>query len=76
MVLAGTHSGEIDSLSAGAGIQPLRQVNPKKVSGLNWGSGEGFQEDGIAVTPSGEIYVDNAYGNGYGRASVLVRMTT
>ena len=74
MVIAGTHSGEIDSLSAGAGIQPLCQVNPKKISGLNWGSGEGFQEDGIAVTPSGEIYVDNAYGNGYGRTSVLVRM--
>jgi hypothetical protein len=74
-VLAGTHSGEIDDVSAGAGVQPLRQVNPKKVSGLNWGPGEGFQEDGIAVTLSGEIYVDNARGNGYGMASVLVRMT-
>ncbi|MGC2485829.1 MAG: hypothetical protein WA359_06275 [Acidimicrobiales bacterium] len=75
VVLAGTHSGEIDDVSVGAGVQPLRQVESKKVAGLNWKS-NGFQEDGIAVTPSGEIYVDNAYGNGYGMASVLVRMST
>jgi hypothetical protein len=75
LVLAGTHSGEIDYVSTEAGVQPLRQVNPAKVSGLNWGPG-GFQENGIAVTPSGEIYVDNAYGNGYGRTSVLVRMSS
>jgi hypothetical protein len=75
-VLAGTHSGEIDALSSRGGIQPYRQVFPRKVKGLDWGSGNGFQENGIAVATSGAIYVDNARGNGYGMASVLVRIAT
>jgi sugar lactone lactonase YvrE len=72
MVLAGTHGGEIDAVGTGGGVQPYRQVFPRKVTGLNWGSDQGFQENGIAVAPSGVIYVDNARGNGYGLASVLV----
>lgn len=76
-VLVGTHGGGIDLLGPGAtDIKAFRNVVPKWVAGLNWGSHSGFQENGIAVTPSGVIYVDNAQGNGYGVASVLVRIAT
>jgi hypothetical protein len=75
-VLAGTHGGEIDLVKPqGTEVEPYRDVVPEKIAGLNWGH-SGFQENGIAVTPSGVIYVDNAQGNGYGRASVLVRIAT
>jgi hypothetical protein len=75
-VLIGTHGGEIDLVKPqGTGVEPYRNVDPEKIAGLNWGH-SGFQENGIAVTPSGVIYVDNAQGNGYGRASVLVRIAT
>jgi sugar lactone lactonase YvrE len=75
-VLAGGHGGEIDLLKPqGTDVEPYRAVNPEKVTGLNWGH-SGFQENGITVTPSGAIYVDNAQGNGYGLASVLVRIAT
>jgi hypothetical protein len=75
-VLAGGDGGEIDLLKPrGTDVEPYRAVNPEKVTGLNWGR-SGFQENGIAVTPSGVIYVDNAQGNGWGRASVLVRIAT
>lgn len=76
-VLAGTHAGEIDLVaSKETGVEPYRDVVPSKVDGLNWGSHSGFQENGIAVTSSGVIYVDNAQGNGYGKASVIVRIAT
>ena len=73
-VLVGTHFGEIDAIRArGAKVVPYRDVNPEKVNGLNWRH-VGFQENGIAVTPSGVIYVDNAEGNGYGAGTALVRI--
>jgi hypothetical protein len=74
-VFAGTHFGEIELLKPEKDVEPYRYVDPEKVAGLNWGRSS-FQENGIAVTPSGVIYVDNAQGNGYGRASVLVRIAT
>jgi len=73
-VLAGTHFGEIESIAAqGTSVEPYRNVDPQKVDGLNWGH-VGFQENGIAVTRSGVIYVDNAQGNGYGAGTALVRI--
>ncbi len=75
-VFAGTHGGEIELIKpGGVHAEPYFNVDPQKVAGLNWGF-SGFQEGGIAVTPSGVIYVDNAAGNGYGLASVLVRIAT
>jgi hypothetical protein len=74
-VFAGTHFGEIELLKPEKDVESYRYVDPEKVAGLNWGRSS-FQENGIAVTPSGVIYVDNAQGNGYGRASVLVRIAT
>jgi hypothetical protein len=75
-VLVGTHEGEIDLIaSQGMSVKPYHDVVPEKVEGLNWGH-SGFQENGIAVTTSGVIYVDNAQGNGWGRGSVLVRIAT
>ena len=37
-------------------------VVPKRVAGIHWGRDQGFQENGIAVTKTGTIYVDNAAG--------------
>ena len=48
---------------------------PERVVGIDWGRDRGFQEDGIAVTRTGTIYVDNAQGNGYGAGTVLVRIS-
>jgi sugar lactone lactonase YvrE len=73
-VLVGTHFGEIDAIAPqGTRVASYRDVNPEKVKGLNWRH-VGFQENGIAVTPSGVIYVDNADGNGYGAGTALVRI--
>jgi len=73
-LLVGTHFGEIDVVaSRGTSVKPYRDVNPEKISGLNWRH-VGFQENGIAVTGSGVIYVDNASGNGYGAGTALVRI--
>jgi hypothetical protein len=75
-VLVGTHEGEVDYVATqGNNVKLYRDINPEKVQGLNWGH-SGFQENGIAVTRSGVIYVDNAEGNGYGAGSVLARIAT
>jgi hypothetical protein len=73
-VLAGTHSGWIEEFTPHK-ARYLYDVIPQHVTGINWGRDEGFQENGIAVTKTGTIYVDNAEGNGYGLASVLVRIS-
>ena len=75
MVFAGGHEGEIQELSSG-GARSVYDVNPRHVAGIHWGRDEGFQENGIAVTKSGTIYVDNARGNGWGAATVLVRISS
>lgn len=72
-VLAGTHGGEIQKVTS-RGVRPVDDVDPRRVIGLNWPD-VGFQEDGIAVTKPGTIYVDNAEGNGYGAGTVLVRIS-
>jgi hypothetical protein len=72
-VLAGTHGGEVQGVTSD-GIRPFYNVTPRRVSGINWGNDTGFQENGIAVTQSGTVYVDNAKGNGYGLATVLVQV--
>jgi hypothetical protein len=73
-VLAGTQFGEIQEVTSG-GVRAFYGVLPKRVAGINWGRDGGFQENGIAVTKTGTIYVDNAQGNGYGAATVLVRIS-
>jgi hypothetical protein len=72
-MLVGTHSGFIQQITP-AGIKPFYNVTPRR-AGINWGSDQGFQEDGIAVTKTGTIYVDNSQGNGYGDGTVLVRIS-
>jgi hypothetical protein len=72
-MLVGTHGGFIQKITA-AGIKPFYNVTPRR-AGINWGRDQGFQEDGIAVTKTGTIYVDNAQGNGYGDGTVLVRIS-
>jgi hypothetical protein len=69
-MLVGTHEGFIQQITP-AGIKPFYDVVPKR-AGINWGSDQGFQEDGITVTRTGMIYVDNSQGNGYGEGTVLV----
>ncbi len=71
-ILAGTHGGVIQEIRS-SGIAPYLTVVPRR-AGINWPD-QGFQEDGIAVTKTGTIYVDNAQGNGYGDGTVLVRIT-
>jgi hypothetical protein len=73
-VLAGTQDGEIQEITS-AGVRPFYSVVPKRVTGIHWGHDGAFQEDGIAVTKTGTIYVDNAQGNGFGAGSVLVRIS-
>ena len=73
-VLAGTHFGVIQEATS-RGLRLFYSVNPKHVSGIHWGTDGGFQENGIAVTKTGTIYVDNAEGNGYGAGTVLVRIS-
>lgn len=73
-VLAGTHSGWIEEFTS-TKARYLYDVIPQHVTGINWGRDEGFQENGIAITKTGTIYVDNAEGNGYGLATVLVRIS-
>ncbi|HEX3803434.1 MAG TPA: hypothetical protein VHV75_11395 [Solirubrobacteraceae bacterium] len=73
-VLVGTHFGVIQEATS-SGIRPYYSVNPKHVTGIDWGSDGGFQENGIAVTRAATIYVDNAQGNGYGAGTVLVRIS-
>jgi len=72
-MLVGTHGGFIQQITPG-GIKPFYDVIPRR-AGINWGSDQGFQEDGIAVTKTGTIYVDNSQGNGYGAGTVLVRIS-
>jgi hypothetical protein len=71
-MLVGTHGGFIQEITPG-GIKPFYNVIPRG-AGINWGRDQGFQEDGIAATRTGTIYVDNSQGNGYGDGSVLVRI--
>lgn len=73
-IFVGTHSGEIEQATSN-GIRPFYSVAPKRVTGIHWGSDGGFQENGIAVAKSGAVYVDNAQGNGFGAASVVVRVS-
>lgn len=84
-ILVGTHFGEIQKVTSRR-VRSFYDVNPRRVSGIHWplgpepgvranpGFGE-FQEDGIAVTKTGAIYVDNDAGNGFGDGTVLVRIT-
>jgi anti-sigma factor RsiW len=72
-MLVGTHEGFIQEITP-AGIKPFYNVIPRR-AGINWGSDQGFQEDGIAVTRTGTIYVDNSQGNGYGDGTVIVRIS-
>jgi sugar lactone lactonase YvrE len=72
-MLVGTHGGVLQQITP-AGIKPFYNVTPRR-AGIDWGSDQGFQEDGIAVTPNGTIYVDNSQGNGYGDGTVLVRIS-
>lgn len=74
VVFAGTHEGGVQEVTPG-GVHAFYDVVPKRVAGIHWGRYGGFQEDGIAVTKAGTIYVDNAEGNGYGMATVLVRIS-
>lgn len=73
-VFAGTQGGLIQEITT-RGVRGLYSVVPKHVDGLHWGSDQGFQEDGIAITTNGTVYVDNSQGNGWGAGSVLVRIT-
>jgi hypothetical protein len=74
-VVVGTHFGVIQqATSAGTHLRLHYNVDPMHVRGLNW-THAGFQENGIAVTGNGTVYVDNAEGNGYGTATVLVRIS-
>ncbi len=73
-VLAGTHGGEVQELTA-AGVRRFYDVVPRQVAGIHWGRDQGFQENGIAITRTGTVYVDNAAGNGYGDGTVLVRIS-
>jgi hypothetical protein len=73
-VLAGAHGGVIQEVTP-TGVRALYDVVPKRVSGIHWGRDQGFQEDGIAVTKTGTIYVDNAQGNGYGDGAVIVQIS-
>jgi hypothetical protein len=70
-MLAGTQEGVIDTITPGA-VKPFFTVVPKQ-AGIHWPD-QAFQEDGIAVTKNGTIYVDNAQGNGWGAATVMVRI--
>jgi hypothetical protein len=72
-ILAGTHGGFIQEVTPD-GIKPFYNVTPRR-AGIDWGRDQGFQEDGIAVTKTGTIYVDNSQGNGYGDGTVLVRIS-
>jgi hypothetical protein len=75
-VLVGTHFGVIQqATSTSARLRLYYSVNPKRVRGIHWGTDGGFQENGIALTKNGTIYVDNAQGNGYGAGTVLVRIS-
>lgn len=73
-ILAGTHEGEIQLINSHS-LRAFYDVNPRHVAGINWGRHAGFQENGIAITNTGTIYVDNARGNGWGAATVLVRIS-
>jgi hypothetical protein len=73
--IIGTHFGGIQQATATSSRLGLfYNVNPNRVRGINWSTG-GFQENGIAATGNGTVYVDNAEGNGYGVATVLVRIS-
>jgi hypothetical protein len=72
-VLAGTHFGVIEEVAHSA-VRVFYNVVPQRVAGINWDI-RGFQENGIAVTKTGTIFVDNAQGNGYGAGTVLVRIS-
>lgn len=72
-ILAGTHGGEIQEVTS-TGIHPFYDVIPRR-AGIDWGRDQGFQENGMAVTRNGTIYVDNSQGNGYGAGTVLVRIS-
>ncbi|WP_249018899.1 hypothetical protein [Conexibacter sp. S30A1] len=74
VVLAGTQGGEVQTVNR-RGVHAFYDVLPSRVSGLHWGRYNAFQEDGIAVSGSGTIYVDNAQGNGYGQGTVLVSIS-
>lgn len=71
-VFVATHFGTIDRVTT-TGIAQYKRLLPSKIAGLDWPAiYQGFQADGIAIGPSGVIYVDNDMGNGYGNGNALV----
>ncbi len=73
-VLVGTHFGAIQQTTP-TGLHLYDSVNPRRVTGLDWGGGSGFQENGITVSRHGTIYVDSAEGDGFGPGTVLVSIS-
>lgn len=57
------------------GLRTLINLNPPRVAGFGVpGERSGFQADGIAVAPSGALYLDTDDENGWSDTTALVRM--
>ena len=72
-VFFGSHGGGLYEVTS-SGVELYNALAPAKISGLLWPKLTAFQADGVAVTPSGEVFADNSAGNGYGDGNALIEL--
>jgi len=72
-VLFGSHFEGLYQVTP-KGVKLYNSLRPGAVPGLSWPRSVSFQADGVAVAPSGEMFVDNSAGNGYGAGNALVEL--
>ena len=75
-VLTASHSEAIGKVTPAGAVKTYLNLLRLRIHGL-WSPGDlaGLEPDGIAVTPSGVVYLDSFNGNGYSGGTSLVRVT-
>lgn len=73
-VLVASRYGSVQE-ATNTGLKTLINLNPPRIAGFGLpGERSGFQADGIAVAPSGALYLDTDDENGWSDATGLVRV--
>ena len=75
-VLTAGHGEDIGQVTPAGAVTRYLALVGIRIHGL-WSPGDlpGLEPSGIAVTPSGAIYLDSSSGNGYSGGTALVRVT-
>jgi sugar lactone lactonase YvrE len=74
-VVAGGHGANIWDVSTNGRLHETYDLLTMKIAGYGVaGPPGGFQPDGLAVSPSGDIYLGTAYGNGWTSVTALAEV--